>query len=474
MAEMGGVDTSIYKAPERPNMLERAGQAIGVVQGMTDAQQKQFNLAKGQMDYWAPKVGSFVFDPRWKTGDVAGIRKDIMRTVGDAVNLKLLAPMQGAAMLHSLPDDDAHLHDALQSTWVQFQSAAEQLDAMASPMSQDTGGEVPYGTFNKLDNTFSEAGRFKKTPTPEFLAAPMDAVIPSGENRGAHAPITHRQFLEQTDPGMLSGAAPDIGAAAGGGPIPEAAPPAPGSVPATGRIMTSLPPGEAESMVKAAEGPAAAAGDAQVASATWKTRIAVPLEQAITSLQRLGPQGTGPGSETFNQVMSFMQTMAPSIAAVVPGFDPANVQDWDEANKYLTRYATAYGASVGGALTNDKLAAAFTGTPNMHTSNLATVDLLKMTFALERMGQAQARAFADDLAQGKVSPSKYATWSQDWQAKQDPRAYALDLMSKPAATKLVNSLKDDEKTKFYASAALARKYDLISNQRQQSLYPTKQ
>lgn len=207
-----------------------------------------------------------------------------------------------------------------------------------------------------------------------------------------------------------------------------------------GGVPTGLPPGEATLME---------AGATQLAEdrrrATSFQRDVFPLAQAIPALEKLGPKGTGPGTETINQIKSFILSNVPGIKES----DVASVKTFDEAKKYLTDFVNQTGNSG----TNDKLAAAFAGNPSVGISNAAATDVAKSALALRRMQQAMYLEFETQ----KLPASQYSRWLAQKVQQTDPRAFGIDLMNNDTKAKLRDQIKKNptEAKRFEDSLNLA-------------------
>lgn len=152
------------------------------------------------------------------------------------------------------------------------------------------------------------------------------------------------------------------------------------------------------------------------------------LNKALTGLQGAD---TGPGGNSVQGMRSFLLAQAPqSIQQYLPGVDPNKISSYDEANKYLTQYAIGKAGALGEG-TDSKLATTLSGNASTSISNLAAQDVVKANMGLERMGQAQVMEFNKT----GLPPSKYQTWSAQWNKQIDPRAFVWDSMdaSKRAA-----------------------------------------
>jgi len=188
--------------------------------------------------------------------------------------------------------------------------------------------------------------------------------------------------------------------------------------------QTGPVPGAAEAQVQTGSGSGAALNDARQHALNYRQAV-FPLETAIPALEKLGKTGTGPGTEEFNHVKSFLQS------AGIPGLDVDKIKNFDEAKKYLTDFVNQNGNTG----TNDKLAASFAGNPSVNISNAAAVDVAKSALALRRMKQAQLVEFEKT----GLPDSEYTKWASRWNVSHDPRAYGFDLMSPDQRKKVLES-----------------------------------
>jgi hypothetical protein len=221
-----------------------------------------------------------------------------------------------------------------------------------------------------------------------------------------------------------------------------------------GGMVTTNPPGYQE----AATSSAGLLGSARNRAATFGSDI-YPMMQALPALEKLGPQGTGPGTGEFNTVKSFIQSnlnWLPGADKVIG--DPNNIKNFDEATKYLTNIAGARAGAFGHG-TDQALSTALTASPNTHISNLAAVDLTKATIALRRMEQAQTL----EADAKNVTPGKFATWASRWATNVDPRAFMVDLMTPDQLQNLNKTLKNPaERQKFNKSVQAAIDHGIIT------------
>lgn len=234
---------------------------------------------------------------------------------------------------------------------------------------------------------------------------------------------------------------------------PGATPPA---IP--GQVVTGNPPGTPESTALM-QGDAARAGN-------FGQEI-YPWQQALQKIQALGPGGLGPGSKGRQDFESFLYAAAPGLSTML-GVNPQKIENYAEAEKYLTN-ATQQRAAGFGSHTDMQLATALSGSPNVHINDLAAENVTKAAIALRRMEHAQytmnSGATVNDPLSGAQKPGgavNYAANKAAWAASQDPRAYAIDMMTPAQVTGLQKTLKGAERAKFNASLDAAIKSGVIT------------
>lgn len=221
------------------------------------------------------------------------------------------------------------------------------------------------------------------------------------------------------------------------------------AAPQSGRIMAEPPPGEAEAKRAAGEGSGGALVNARQRAMNYQQEV-FPLEQAIPALEKLGTKGTGPGTESINNLKSF-------VLSNIPGADFKGLKDdvaaYDKAKKYLVDFVN----QNGNAGTNDKLAASFAGNPSVNISNAAAVDVAKSALALRRMKQAQLAAFE----QSGLPESEFGKFASKWNMTADPRAYGFDMMTPAQRRAVIESLPKGKRELFQLNVQDAAEQGLI-------------
>jgi hypothetical protein len=170
-----------------------------------------------------------------------------------------------------------------------------------------------------------------------------------------------------------------------------------------------------------------------------------PLTRALELAKSLGPGGMAPGSKGRQEFESYVYGLMPSL---VPPAMQDKIKNYAELEKYLVNNASQRAQNLG-PHTNEGLAAATTGSPNVHINDLAGIDLIKAQIALRRMEHAQT------LQAAKAGPANYTAEKAKFAAGQDPQAYAVDLMEPEQRQKLHITIRGTARDRFNDSLAAA-------------------
>ncbi|MFM0638083.1 hypothetical protein PQQ63_15380 [Paraburkholderia metrosideri] len=320
----------------------------------------------------------------------------------------------------------------------------------------NTGGQTNIVATNPISGAPTVTGSLTNTLSPSEQVARVPTVGANGaQGTVSQASLAPPSLLPPgTAPGAMSEggngryptAAPAAGAVPAAGASTPGAAPAPASTPAAaagpaGFLPTSLPPGVSQAADVAGTASGQQFADDQKANAGSGQRV-YQLQSALTGLQNAG--STGPGTATMNNIKSFLLAQSPDwLKNHLPGVDPNQIQNYDEANKYLTQYADAKAASMGGD-TAKQLATTLSGNASTHISNLAAQDVVKANIGLERMGQAQQAAFA---ASG-LPTSQYTTFASKFGSTIDPRVFIADQLPPTQVMNIVSKMKPQEQAQF--------------------------
>lgn len=366
-----------------------------------EAQQKQQTLDTGKLEQSIKTqtnlrqgLGSLMQKPDLSPNDVLGF-------MSTQLQAGAVTPQVVAAEIQSMPSDPGQLRQWLTQHYQSALSGETQLRAMTpTPTLVDQGGTAKYVDTNALTNPGIIGTQFTKTLTPSEQVT-QTATYQNGQpGTKPMAQVAREQGLGNLVPGGTPGQSISNGrypGAQGGG----------------GFNPTQAPTGESTAMEGSAK-----QWDADRANAGNVAGRIYQLQSALGALQK---GDTGPGSDAVNNAKSFLLART-DLAKYLPGVDPEKVQAYDEANKYLTQYASAKAGSLG-ASTDFKLATTLAGNASTHISNLAAQDVVKANIGLERMDKAMTDAFA---ATG-LPANQYANWKLQWAGKVDPRVFIADV-----------------------------------------------
>lgn len=227
-----------------------------------------------------------------------------------------------------------------------------------------------------------------------------------------------------------------------------------GSSSPTPRSMeTGLAPGQEEAAQSAGHEAGAQYAAANQSAAGFAQRQ-YQSRAALSALEKLGPTGTGPGSEGRNQIVSYAQTLgftAPSDTT----------RAYDEANKYLTQMAMAQPGATG---SNERLSTALSGNASTHISNLAAQDVVKANIALDRQNQAALLGFNQKYpgSKSQLHANEWPSYAAEWSSHVDPRVYAFDLMTPQQRTTMMKGWDTEKRSQFYQQVQGAVDHGLVT------------
>jgi hypothetical protein len=380
---MTEVNTDIYSPLMKPtnpmeqtnNLLDTIGKAQAVKSQAIGIDQQKFDLAMKNIGAVNSTISGLLGDPDVGKADIS---KKIIDATTRLVKDNVYSAQHVTEALKSMPTDPSQQANWLRNIYSQTQSAEQRAQSF-------------FGSPNVINSGSQQT----ITQVPGYPGLPV-------QQRG-----TYNNQLPPTTP-QVQGDPSKPGYGQGGyvGPAgPPGIQPGPGSAPPSGFPSAPVP-----------------APAARTAAPNYQQEVN-PLEQAIPALEKLGTKGTGPGTDSINHLKSF-------VLSNVPGADFKGLKDdvatYDKAKKYLTDFVNQNGNSG----TNDKLAAAFAGSPSTTISNAAAVDVAKTALALRRFKQAQLVSFETS---GKPD-ADFAKEAGKFAREHDPRAYGFDLMT-PAQRK---------------------------------------
>lgn len=473
---MAEVDVSSYKLPQREGIIDKAKK-------FGDIEQQRLGIEKAKLDLVNQRYG-ILNKELSNMANTPGITADeVIKRGQDLVNLKIIPPDMYSQFVKQIPTDPTKIGDYLATTLKRTMSTQEAVNfqygvpgtvtnnqqlqpVVTSPAFgvKKIGPSIqmqPGPTTETVDNnpTLPDG-----TPNPNFGARRLLGSQPAEQPQGSiglpaapqdRTPIVPNRVKSLpvgpvNDP-RIQGESNNFGGRVVSATVePDKPATFAERFPVASGPTTSLAPGVGEAQKGAAEVSGGNFARDLTASSNYPSEI-FPLQQAITALEKLGTKGTGPGTETINNLKSFVLSNVPGIKET--DFNNT-VADFDKAKKYLTDFVNRSGLAAG---TNDRLASAMAGNPSVGISNAAAVDVAKAALALRNMQQAQIL----QAQQSNVTPDKYSAWAANWNKNVDPRAFGVNLMSQDKLKKLVEGMTKSEKEKFERSLEIAFKSGVI-------------
>lgn len=258
---------------------------------------------------------------------------------------------------------------------------------------------------------------------PQGLAAGIAALQNFANPAGVSTPLT------VTRPGGQQETIPAsqfVRENAGVSPVGGTAPtPAPASSAAGGPFL-GPEPGVVTAKEKTGGESGASLADARNAASNYRRQV-TPLEKAIPALQRLGTGGTGVGTEAIQNIRSFAQT----VGVPIGGKTADDIKDYDTARKYLQDWVSQNSNTQ----SVQHLLHSTSSNPSVSISNMAAGQLAQTALALRRMQHDQLQQFN----KSGMKESEYSKFAADWNAKQNPDFYRMDLMTPAERNKFAAS-----------------------------------
>ncbi len=411
--------------------------------GSQEAQQRNVNIDTSQTENYmkhlsatAPVIAQYM--QPGKTGS------QLIQSLSELHSAGILTTPMFAQALQEVPKDkDGNIIDSQIPAWAKMMAARnldaqQRLNAYApAPTMQDLpgGGKAPFvmpqiGDVQQVGKTISPA----PSPTQTYKD-----------------PATGEEHYIGTTTG--NNPYEDAYRASQGGPqAPQPQSIAPGGN--IGGLTSNLSPAATAALTDTGHASALAYASLKNDAAGASTQR-YQLDQALTGLQGAP---TGPGTETVNNIKSFLLAQSPdALKRFLPGVDVNQIKDRDKADKYLTAFASGQAGSFS-PNTNEKLATALSANASTHISNLAAQDVVKANIGLIKMKQAEALAFQN----AGLPAEKFSDWAVKWSKDTDPRAFIADQMSKKDRTDMINKMTPSERTTFLNSVQSAIATGLVN------------
>lgn len=437
MADVGQVNTDIYRPFQSPQQQMTPLDMIRIIGGLQENQIRQ-----RQMDALQAIGGAYGRNVSPDgTIDVPGLRSDIARNGG---------VLAGEGLSQATANSDAELR--LRGSWQQalrsiYGPLATQPsvndDDLAAAKVAAAGAGVPPGVIQQFVSTMprpTNQKALKNWATTQSLNAAGPTATTS---------LVSGSVNEQTGVRPLIPAGAAVRQAVNGGIVPD------------------LPIGEAKSRE--------ASTDTAIALRNRNSNYAAdmyPINGLIDSLEKVGPKGSGPGKEDLNTLKSALY----AFSDWVPGLDkqlgdPEQMADFAKGVKYAKQLASSVANNVG-PHTNEGLTTAFASSPNMSMQNLAAKDLAKSLYGLRNMQQ----VMMIQAQKEGVPDSQLTRWMQNnWSLRVNPAGFMWDRLDDTERNRVINkidTIKDPnrraaEMSKLRNSVEMATRSGVIAGPQQQ-------
>jgi hypothetical protein len=470
---MAEVDTSFYKDATAENPLDMAGKVVDFRNKLlTNTQQQQqvqsnnIKLATERFGMINNAASGLLSDPELGVKDVT---KKLWDTLGRLTKGDAMSAAHAVQFMQQFPQDPRQQAQAIKDVHSQTMGAWEKGRAyLGEVQGIGTGGgtkfvqQPAFGGGAPQDKGFLpntlQPGTTKTNPDLSqsyvgdagnpAIQPPVTSPPPRpGAPRAASGPATMPAVNGAPERAAVPSSKRVVGDAEA---VSSGLYDAPGG---TKPIVASPSPGEAEAL----KGSAVAYNDAMLAGAKYAQRVN-PLRQAIPLIEKMKETDIGPSSERWNDIKSTALTLG---AGKLAGIDPEKIKDYNELKKYFSQY-TSQAAATLGPKTNDGLATAVTSNPNVHMDKLSATDLSKMALGAERMQQAGAHEFDEQVRAGKAKPGDFNRFMLKWGTEQDPRAFVYDILDKKAQ-EAVRKLPPAERAKVAKGMQIAEKWKLLGD-----------
>ena len=372
--------------------------------------------------------------------------EDIHAAAKTAADSGLLRPEMADKLLQGLTPNAPRpqLRDFVGRLMLQNMNAMDQVGQQTGTnenMETGAGTQMQVRATPMFGGGATQTGEIQRTVSPEAAAALRTTMDAQGNPVTAPAAATMQ-------PGAVASHLRPLQGGPGRYPVASNATNVPG---AGGTAFAGPSPGtiQAADVAGTQSGQALAALRSSVD--TSSTRM-FQLQKALSALQNTN---TGPGTEGRNAVLSYLQA-TPVARSLLPANVEKDVANYDQANKYLTAFASQQAGAMGSG-TDAKLATALSANASTSISNLAARQVVQANMALEKMQQAKLA----EAQQQNVAPGQFADWSSRWATQNDPRAFAVEHMTQPQVQAMTAKMSDAERGTFERTYVSARRAGVI-------------
>jgi hypothetical protein len=383
-----------------------------------------------------------------------------------AVQPELRKGIQGdiVQLAQQLSDDPAKNKLILTQIALRNEDAQQRLQAMlGTPQAVNTGGQTNIVAPSAVTGRTTQLGTLTNTMAPGDANSPVPVMGTDAAGNPVQAATTKGQFAQSA---QANGAVPTGVAMPGGLPLATLAETvtimdpvthqpktitkgellgigvgSPGGikVPTTGGgVPTALAPGQGEAL--AAAGTESAKQGVQL----QQQADAVPGRRAalLSMRDQLANFETGPAADK----MAHLSALAREFGLPAP-ISKEGVKATEEFNKLSTQIVLQQVAQLGGAGTDDKLAAGIKGNPSTYLSKQGNKAVTALMLGNEDALAAKNAAWQKWLAAGKT-PDSYGQFSAQFNRIYDPRVFQGVYMDRKDRAAMIQNMTPEQRKAY--------------------------
>jgi hypothetical protein len=465
----GELDTNklLGIASADPRIAYKAGELVREAQerklqqaGISSAQAKSFNDHLGIV---GASLSSLLAGDDFSRDAIVGKAAGLLGN--SAIAPELRKGMQGdvVALIQQLGDDPAANKQILTQLMVQNLGAQERIAALfGAPQTINTGGQTQVVAPSAVTGKLTQVGApIQNTMDPATATQPTPVMTTDAQGNPVQAATTRAQFAQGA---QQAGALPTGVAMPGGLPLGTLAETVTVIDPVTkqpkvitkgellgigngsgvhapttgGGVATGLAPGQGEAL--AAQGTESAKQGVQL----QQQADAAPARRAalLSMRDQLANFETGPAADK----MAHVSALAREFGLPAP-VSKEGVKATEEFNKLSTQIVLQQVAQLGGAGTDDKLAAGIKGNPSTYLSKLGNKAVTALMLGNEDAISAKNEAWQKWQQAGK-GPETYGSFSTQFNRIYDPRVFQAKYMDPKDRAAMIKNMSPAEKKRY--------------------------
>lgn len=421
------------------------------IQGqVNEARNSQLTFDKNTLELAQKRIGmlSNGFGGLIASGNITP--QSVMQIASQGIRQGLFTPDEAVSFTADMPTDPAQLQGWAKQKWLGFSDNADKLKTLM-PQTQilNTGGQQQVLAIDPLTGRPTTTGVAQNTLSPEAAARPVAAY---DERTGKPINIPTSEFVKQSggQPGSTVGL-PGTGT---NGRYPSQQPGGVSQAPSMG-VQSGPALGQTAAAEAVGKVTGEQAGRLQSAAEGSQQRVYF-LQDMMMNLPKFD---SGPTADWTAKAKALALQLAPETAQKL-GVDPQSVASKEEFAKFATNLAINTASGLGGG-TDAQLAAAISGNPSAHLSQLGNEQIMKVLIGTERATQAKNAAWQS--RDPSIPDAGYGKWSSKWNSEIDPRVFVTPEMSQAEVSKMYKGLKPADQARFKTSLRTAIDAGIIPN-----------